>query len=81
MCSSDLGCVTAVIAYLVVLGIFFAILPSVNEVPANFPAVTLWDFRVASVGLQVVLWGGVGLIFGTIAEWSGGTTRQNSVAR
>jgi len=64
------GCVAAFVAYLVVLGLAFAVLPAVNEVPANFPAVTLWNFRVASVGSWVVLWGGVGLIFGTIAEWS-----------
>jgi len=43
-------------------------LPPINEVPGNFPAVTLWNFRVASAGLQLVLWGGVGLIFGTMVE-------------
>lgn len=64
------GFLTAFVLYLIVLVLIFQVLPPVNEVPSNFPAVTLWDFRVASVGLQAVLWAGVGLIFGTIAEWS-----------
>lgn len=64
------GCVAALVAYLVVLGVVFQLLPPINEVPRGFPAATLWDFRVASVGLQLVLWGGVGLIFGTMVEIS-----------
>ncbi|HTQ36533.1 MAG TPA: CbtA family protein [Steroidobacteraceae bacterium] len=64
------GSVVALLAYLVVLTVVFQLLPPINEVPRNFPAVTLWNFRVASAGLQVVLWGGVALIFGTIAEIS-----------
>jgi len=62
------GCVGALLAYLAVLTVVFQVLPPINEVPGNFPAVTLWNFRVASAGLQVVLWGGVGLIFGTMVE-------------
>ncbi len=34
-------------AYLVVLAVVFLLLPGINEVPSNFPAVTLWDFRIA----------------------------------
>jgi hypothetical protein len=64
------GFLVAFAAYLIVLGIAFGLLPSINEVPVNFPAVTLWNFRVASAGAQAIEWGGVGLIFGTIAEWS-----------
>ena len=64
------GFLAAFIPYVLVLAFFFEVLPGINEVPANFPAVTLWSFRVASIGLQMVLWGGVGLIFGTIHEWS-----------
>jgi len=64
------GAVIAIVAYLIVMAIAFEALPGVNEVPTNFPAVTLWQFRVASLGLQTVLWGSVGIIFGCIAEWS-----------
>lgn len=63
------GIVAALLAYLLVLAIIFPLLPSINEVPSNFPAVTLWNFRIASAGLTAILWGGVGLIFGTVAEW------------
>jgi hypothetical protein len=64
------GFIVGFTAYVIVLALMFHLLPSINEVPANFPAVALWEFRLASVGLQAVLWGGVGLIFGTLAEWS-----------
>ena len=43
-------------------------LPDVNEVPDAFPAVVLWRFRVAATGMQIVLWGTLGLVFGPLAE-------------
>jgi hypothetical protein len=54
----------ALLAYLVVIAAVFVILPGINEVPPTFPAVTLWNFRLASVGIQTVLWGSIGVIFG-----------------
>ena len=44
------------------------VLPGIDEVPAAFPAVVLWQFRVASFGAQVILWGTIGLLFGVVAE-------------
>jgi len=58
----------ALAAYVVVIGAFYLILPNINEVPADFPAVTLYDFRLASLGIQFVLWGSIGLIFGAVVE-------------
>ena len=46
----------------------YRLLPGVNEVPDGFPAVTLWDFRVASVAIQAVTWATVGLVFAGLAE-------------
>ncbi|WP_024904232.1 CbtA family protein [Robbsia andropogonis] len=43
-------------------------LPTINEVPATFPASTLWQFRVASIGMQAVVWTTLGLLFGILAE-------------
>ena len=43
-------------------------LPSINEVPDTFSAVVLWQFRVASLGMQVVMWATIGLAFGMLAE-------------
>lgn len=62
--------VVAAACYLVVLGVCFWTLPEINEVPAEFPAVTLWHFRVASLGIQTVLWGSIGVLFGCLSEWS-----------
>ncbi len=58
------GSVVAAGAYLVAICAAFAILPSINEVPADFPAVTMWNFRMASLGIQTILWGSIGLLFG-----------------
>ncbi len=46
-------------------------LPTVNEVPAAFPAVVLWKFRVAALGMQAILWTTIGLLFGALVERSG----------
>lgn len=43
-------------------------LPAINEVPATFPASTLWQFRLASIGMQAVVWTVLGLVFGVLAE-------------
>jgi hypothetical protein len=54
----------AAAAYVVVIAIAFLVLPTINEVPKTFPAVTLWQFRVTSLGIQTVLWGSLGLLMG-----------------
>ncbi len=59
--------VSAVVFVAVIAVVQFA-LPDVNEVPEHFPAVVLWRFRVAALGMQVVLWGTLGLAFGALAE-------------
>ncbi len=56
--------VIAAIVYLIVLFVIFAILPYINEVPADFPAPTLWSFRIASLGMQTILWGVTAILFG-----------------
>lgn len=45
-------------------------LPVINEVPAAFPAVVLWKFRVAAIGMQVIMWTTIGLLFGAWVERS-----------
>ena len=42
--------------------------PALNEVPEGFPAVVLWQFRMASLGAQAVMWTVIGLGFGTWVE-------------
>jgi MFS family permease len=55
-------------AYVSVVAIAQYALPEVNEVPEHFSAVVLWNFRLASLGLHVVLWATIGLLFGFLAE-------------
>lgn len=54
--------------FIVIIAVGQVLLPDINEVPSEFPAVVLWQFRLASLGTQVVLWGGIGLIFGYLVE-------------
>jgi predicted cobalt transporter CbtA len=55
-------------AYLVVVIAVAAALPDVNEVPEGFPAVVLWQFRMASAGAQLIMWATIGLAFGALTE-------------
>jgi len=60
----------------------YVLLPGVNEVPVGFPATVLWNFRVASIGIQVVLWGTLGLAFGALTErQEAASTRSATTAR
>ena len=54
--------------YIVVVIAAGLILPAVNEVPERFPAVVLWNFRVASLGSQLILWATLGLLFGALTQ-------------
>jgi len=58
----------AVGAYLIVVIVVGLALPPVNEVSAEFPAVVLWQFRIASAGAQLIMWTTIGLLFGALAE-------------
>ena len=55
-------------AYLVLMTVVSLALPRIDEVPEAFPAVVLWQFRVASLGAQLILWTVLGLAFGVLAE-------------
>lgn len=54
--------------YVALITLVQAVLPSINEVPADFPAVLLWNFRIASLAMQAILWGAIGIAFGIAAE-------------
>lgn len=71
--------IVAGIGMVVVLGVLYAVLPSVNEVPATFPASTLWRFRIASLGGQFVLWAVIGLVFGALTEAAQRPKRSTAV--
>ena len=52
--------------FLVAVVIFALVMPPLNEVPEGFPAVVLWQFRMASLGAQAIMWTVLGLGF---AAW------------
>jgi predicted cobalt transporter CbtA len=54
-------------AYVVLIALAQFVLPSIDEVPVGFPASLLWNFRIASVGIQALLWTTLGLVFGVFA--------------
>lgn len=54
--------------YVLIVAVVQAALPVVNEVPADFPATVLWNFRLASIATQLVLWTVIGVGFGFLAR-------------
>jgi predicted cobalt transporter CbtA len=65
---ADAAAGLALSGYLVIVAAAGVSLPSVHEVPADFPATTLWEFRQASIGLQATLWATIAIVFGFAAE-------------
>jgi predicted cobalt transporter CbtA len=70
--SAGYGALTATLigigAFAAIIVIAQLVLPDINEVPGDFPAMVLWKFRMASLGMQAILWGTLGLVFGVLAE-------------
>lgn len=70
--AARLGAFNAMLAgaalYVSLVAVSQAMMPAINEVPADFPAVVLWRFRLASLGMQAVLWVAIGVGFGWMAE-------------
>ena len=58
----------ATAAYVIAMTVVCLALPGVNEVPAHFPAAILWDFRLATLGAQLLLYAVFGIGFGLAAE-------------
>ncbi|AJT68917.1 hypothetical protein T261_7319 [Streptomyces lydicus] len=60
--------VAAGAAFVVAVGIAYAFLPSFDNVPHGFSGTLLWQFRLSTLGIQLVLWTAFGLLFGHLAE-------------
>jgi predicted cobalt transporter CbtA len=58
----------AAACYIVLVALAGLLLPAVDEVPDQFPAVVLWKFRVASLGAQFIMWATFGLLFGALVQ-------------
>lgn len=64
------GALAAILMFVLVVAAAQYLLPAVNEVPDKFSAVVLWRFRMASIGVQAVLWAVLGIGVGIAAELS-----------
>jgi predicted cobalt transporter CbtA len=65
-----LAAVVSSVGYVVVVAVAGSLLKHFNEVPEGFPAQTLWEFRLASLGTQAVLWATVGVAFAALLDRS-----------
>jgi predicted cobalt transporter CbtA len=57
---------SAVAGYLLVTLTAIALLPTYSEVPADFPAAVLYQFRMASLATQLILWTTLGVTLGEL---------------
>ena len=58
------------VVYLVLVAVAAYALPAINEVPQKYPADLLWNFRIAALGTQAILWAAIGLLFGWLVVGS-----------
>ena len=58
---------TVGLGVVVALGALFFVLPAAPD-PGEFPAGLLWNFRILSLGTQLVFWTGLGVTFGHLCE-------------
>lgn len=54
--------------FVAIVAVAMALLPAIDEVPEHFPAAVLWQFRVASLGTQAIMWATLGLLFGALTQ-------------
>jgi predicted cobalt transporter CbtA len=58
----------AAAAYVVAVAIMMMVLPTINEMPEGFPAQVLYEFRLYSLGTQLVLWAVIAVVFGSTVQ-------------
>ena len=77
----DVATLCAVGTFVVVVVVAALVMPGVSEVPATFPAQTLWSFRLASIGVALVMWTTIGLVFAVGAQRAIVPSRARALAR
>jgi predicted cobalt transporter CbtA len=58
----------AVLLFVALTATLCHFLPTIDEVPPGFPASLLWNFRIASWEMQLLLWSTLGVLFGWLSE-------------
>jgi predicted cobalt transporter CbtA len=67
-------------AYLVAIAVVMLVLPTINETPEDFSADVLYQFRIYSLGTQLVMWAVIGVVFASMAGRLLGEKRRETVA-
>jgi predicted cobalt transporter CbtA len=79
-------------SYIVAVAVVMLILPTIDETPGplrdsagniiyeGFPADDLYEFRLFSLGTQVVMWATIGLVFAALASRLLGESRRETVS-
>lgn len=65
---ADVATLGGVAAFAVIVLAAALFLPGINEIPADFPAVTLWEFRFGNVATQATLWASLTVGFAYAAQ-------------
>ncbi len=66
-------------SYFSAIAIVMLVMPTIDETPADFPADVLYDFRLYSLGTQLVMWTAIGLAFASMADRLLGQPRRDVV--
>ncbi|MFI6043114.1 CbtA family protein [Nocardia sp. NPDC051321] len=75
---STLRLIGGLAAFVLVAAAGYILLPGINEVKADFPAVLLWQFRAASLAETATLWACLALGFAALSEFA---TRSDTPVR
>ncbi|MEU6998105.1 CbtA family protein [Nonomuraea sp. NPDC046570] len=54
--------------FLIPVIVAWLLLPRIDEVPEGFPGSLIWEFRLASLGTQLVFWASFGVLFGLACD-------------
>jgi predicted cobalt transporter CbtA len=66
--------------YVVAVAVVVLMLPGIHETPSDFPADVLYEFRLYSLGTQLVMWAAIGLVFAPmVARLLGEARRAETV--
>jgi predicted cobalt transporter CbtA len=65
--------------YVVAISVLMLVLPTIDETPDDFPADVLYEFRLYSLGTQLVLWAMIGLVFASMADRLLGEHRRETI--
>jgi hypothetical protein len=55
-------------AFAVAVALAMVFLPGIDEMPRDFPAEVVWQFRLSTAGMQALLWASFGVLYGYLAE-------------